>query len=146
MDLLFHPFKFREKTMTPTETKQWLKQVFAEVVENMAATETDYAKYFSPDYIQHVDGTTLNYQDFVAHMKAQKMVMKSLKVSFLRMVVEDNKIATVHQVNAVKKNGGEIEAKIIAFFEIKDNKIILCDELTHLIKGDKSDRDLGSRK
>lgn len=137
--LLANPFSF---TSHENETKKWLREVFTNVIEDLAATEQTIAKYFAEDYIQHVDGKTLHYQDFVAHMRTQKSLMKSIKVTFEHMLVEGEKINTVHRVHGVKKNGQEIEAKVIALLQIRDRKIILCDELTHLIKGEKSDKDL----
>ncbi len=131
--------------MTSDETKIFVKEIFKNTIENMDATEETYAQYFSQDYIQHVDGKTLNYTDFVAHMKAQKNVIKSAKVTFKHIITEGDTVATVHIVNGIKKDGGIIEAQVNALFKIKNKKIILCDELTHLIKGEKSDSDLGSR-
>lgn len=131
--------------MTPVETKQWIRDLFLNVLENPGATEATYAQYFSPDYVQHVDGKTLHFNDFVAHMKALKATMETILVTFDHILVDGDKVCTVHRVNGVKKNGVEIEAKVIALFQIKDKKIILCDELTRIVKGEKSDSDLGSR-
>ena len=131
--------------MTPDETKEFVKEVFSNTIENMDATEETYAKYFSKDYVQYVDGKTLTYDDFIAHMKEQKNIMKSAKVTFRHMIVEGDTVATVHLIDGIKKDGGIIEAQVNALLQIKDKKIVLCDELTHLIKGKKSDRDLGSR-
>ena len=134
-----------ESTMTSDETKIFVKEIFKNTIENMDATEETYAQYFSQDYIQHVDGKTLTYTDFVAHMKAQKNVIKSAKVTFKHIITEGDTVATVHIVNGIKKDGSIIEAQVNALFKIKNKKVVLCDELTHLIKGEKSDRDLGSR-
>lgn len=131
--------------MTPNEIKKFIQEAFLNVIEDMNATEETYTKYFSKDYIQYVDGKKLTYADFVAHMKAQKSVMKSAKITFKHMLVEGDKIATVHLVYGIKKDGSVIEAQVNALFQIKNSKIVLCDELTHLIKGEKSDKDLGSR-
>ena len=131
--------------MTSDEAKKFVQEVFNHTIEDMNATEETYAKYFSKDYVQYVDGKTLKYYDFIAHMKAQKNVMKSAKVTFKYMIAEGDTVATVHLVNGIKKDGGIIEVQVNALFLIKDKKIVLCDELTHLIKGEKSDRDLGSR-
>ncbi len=131
--------------MAPDETKKFVKEIFKNTVENMDATEETYAHYFSQDYIQYVDGKTLDYNGFIAHMKTQKNVMKSAKVTFKYIIVEGDTVATVHLVSGIKKDGGVIEAQVNALFKIKNKKVVLCDELTHLIKGEKSDRDLGSR-
>ena len=45
----------------------------------------------------------------------------------------------------VDLNNDKIRAKVIAVFEFKDQKLISCDELTHLIEGSNDDRDMGSR-
>ena len=134
-----------ETLMSTAETKAFIEEVFNNVLEDTNATERAYEKYFSKDYIQRVDGKVLNYSDFVKHMQAQKAVLKSLKITFKYIIVEGDKIATVHIVDGVKKDGGIIEAQVNAVFQIKNKKIILCDELTRMIKGAKSDADLGSR-
>jgi len=126
--------------------KNFIKLVFKDVIENIEANEAIISQYFSPNYIQHVNGTVLNYDDFVQHMKAQKSILKSIKIVIDHCVVDKNMIATVHQAHAYKKDGTEIIAKVIAYFEIEDGKIVLCDELTQLIRGNKEDENIGSRK
>ncbi len=123
-----------------------------EVIENsfrastdMKATEEDYARYHSTDYIQHVDGKILDYNEYVQHRNNVKKTLKSVKVVFHDIIIEKNKIVTRHTAYAVKNDDIEIELQVIAIFEIKDGKIISCNELTHLAKGERPDRDLGSR-
>lgn len=131
--------------MTSNEIKNFIQQVFQQAVEDMNATEVTYSKYFSKDYIQHVDGKKLTYSDFVAHMKTLKSVMKSIKVTFKYLLAEGDKVATVHLIDGVKKDGSIVRAQVNALFQISANKIVLCDELTRLIQGDESDEDLSSR-
>jgi predicted SnoaL-like aldol condensation-catalyzing enzyme len=131
--------------MTPDEMKQLIHTVFSKVIEDIHAKEAVYEQYFSKEYIQHVDGKTLNYADFVSHMTVQKSVMRTIQITFKHLLVDGDKIATVHLVDGVKKNGGSIKAQVNAVFQIKNRKIVLCDELTRLIEGAPSDRDLGSR-
>lgn len=131
--------------MTLHEAKEFIKAAFVNLIENKNADEETCAKYFSKEYIQYVDGKILNYDHFVAHMKALMATIKSAKVTFKHIIAEGDKVTTIHRVNAVKHNGSQIEVQVNALFQIKDNKIILCDELTYLIQGEKSDKDLGSR-
>ena len=70
----------KENAMTPTEEKQFIKDAFANVFENMNATKEEYSKYFSKNYVQYVDGKKLNYTDFVEHVQALKSEMKSIKI------------------------------------------------------------------
>jgi SnoaL-like protein len=131
--------------MPPDEAKEFIKTVLINLIENRDTNEATYAKYFSKEYIQYVDGNVLNYDHFVAHMKALAATIKSAKVTFKHLVAENDKVATIHKVNATKQDGSQVEVQVNALFQIKDNKIILCDELTYLIQGEKSDKDLGSR-
>lgn len=126
--------------------KSFIEQVFTDVIENLGADESIISEYFSPHYIQHVDGHTLHYEEFIQHMKVQKTLLDFVKVSILHCVIEGNKISTVHQVDAKKKNGEKISVKVIAYFELEGGKIILCDELTHLLEGDAKDQNIGSIK
>lgn len=132
--------------MQPDEIKRLVKDTFIHVIEDMNATEETYAKYFAKGYLQYVNGETLNYNDFVSHMIAQKKVMQSIKVTIKHITVENDQVATIHLVEGTKKDGSYLEVQVNAFFIVQDKKFILCDELTHLIKGEKSDHDLGSRR
>lgn len=123
-----------------------IENVFKDVVENMHADEEVISQYFSPHYIQYVDGHILNYNEFVQHMRVQKTLLRSIKISLERYVESNNQICTVHRVDAVKKNGDTLTSKVIAYFEIENGKITFCDELTHLIKGKEEDQKIGSIK
>lgn len=133
--------------ITPMEqaNKQLIQNCFRDIIENMQATEKECGQYMSKDYIQKVDGKTLTYLDFIKHVKAQKQTLKSVKIIFDDILTQGNKVATHHRAYAIKKDNTEVEAEVIAFFEIKDGKIISCKELTRLVKGQSSDQDLGSR-
>lgn len=135
------------KVTTPEE---WaLKKVIEnnfQVSTNLEATEEDFARYHSKDYIQYVDGKVLNFEEYVVHRKALQKTLKSVKVVFHDMIIKENKVVTRHTAYAVKKDNKEIELQVIAIFEVKDGKIISCHELTHLTKGERPDQDLGSRE
>jgi hypothetical protein len=132
-----------------TAEEQALKGVIEnnfKVSTNLKATEEDFARYHTKDYIQHVDGKVLNFEQYVVHRKALQKTVKSVQVVFHDMIVSGNKVVTRHTAHAKKNDGKQIELQVIAIFEVRDGKIASCHELTHLLKGEKSDRDLGSRE
>jgi len=135
----------QKKAALVLENKKIIQEAFKNVVENMDATEKTITAYFSSDYTQLVDGKIINYNDFVAHMKAQKSALQSVKIIFKHLVAEGDMVATIHTAEAIKKNGDLIKVQVNAMFIIKNGKIISCDELTRLIEGKKSDADIGSR-
>lgn len=127
------------------DPKSVVLNVFKTLIENPKWTKADFDRYVSKDYIQVADGNTLTYEQDYQHIKALWETCKSIKVIFHDMVVEGNKVATRHTAYAVKKDGSEIEADVMAIFEVKDGKLIRCNELTRMVKGQKEDADLGSR-
>jgi ketosteroid isomerase-like protein len=136
----------QEGKMTHQQMKSFIKHTFQEVVENPNATEATYAKYFSKDYIQNVNGERLGYKEFVQHMNTLKASVQSIKIIFEDMIVENDKICSHHVAHAIKKNGQEVLMRVIAVMHVKDYKIISCNELTFLIAGEKEDHDIGSRR
>jgi hypothetical protein len=146
ISLIFQIEGAQSVNSTENLSKNFIERVFKEVIEDLNANEKIISQYFSPHYIQHVDGHHLNYEDFVQHMVVQKSLLDSIKVCIEHCVIEGNAICTVHRVDAIKKNGEKIAIKVIAYFEVENKKIILCDELTHLLEGDEKNQNIGSIK
>jgi len=102
-------------------------------------------RYFAPDYTQEVDGKRLTFAGFIDHARALKASLRCGHATIERLVVSGDTIADIHVVEADKKNGDAIRVKVIAFFTVRDGKIVGVDELTHLLDGSDADRDMGSR-
>jgi ketosteroid isomerase-like protein len=119
--------------------------MFHDIIEKDEFDEQAVARYFSPKYVQKVDGKTLDFAGFSDHLRAVKQAVTNVHVTFEEMVAEGNKVMDIHRVDADKRAGGKIATKIIALFVIEDGKVVLCDELTHLEEGVDKDKDLGSR-
>ncbi len=133
-----------EPTDAVDATRSFVHDVLRTVIEDMQVEDQTYETYFSKDYIQYVDGKTLNYTEFVNHMKAQKTILASASVSFRYIIVEGDTVATLHFVDALKRDGTSLRVQVNAVFKIKDHQFILCDELTRLVQGSKEDENVGS--
>jgi len=120
--------------------KEGMKAIFAEPTFN----EKTIQKYISPNYIQYVNGETLNYQDFIQHIKAQKKLVESVEVTFKECLVDGNKVCTIHIIDAIKKDGSSMQGQVNAVFTFENDKVICCDELTHVLQGLPEDNELGS--
>ncbi len=127
------------------DNKAFIKRMFREVIEQDEFDEQTVSRYFSPKYVQRVDGKTLDFHGFSDHLRALKGALTNVRVTFEQMVAEDNKVMEIHRVDADKHAGGKIATKVIALFVIEDGKVVLCDELTHLEEGAATDKDLGAR-
>ncbi len=126
--------------------KHFIQQVFSDVLENPFFDPTLIEKYFSRHYIQFVDHTQLNYDEFILHIKNLKEKVAEQKIEILNHAEHGNIIFTNHVVRSVLKDGSVASHKVLAEFTIQDDKIIRCDELTLLIEGDHIAKNLGSEK
>lgn len=124
--------------------KHIIEQVFRDVLENPVFDLFFIEKYFSKDYIQCVDHHQLNYEEFILHIKKLKEKVAEQKIEILTYAENGNIIFTHHLANSVLKDGSTVLHKVLAEFTIEDNKIIRCDELTLLLEGDFSAKNLGS--
>jgi len=68
--------------MTQTDLTALIKTALRAIVEDMQATEDTYSGYIHPDFRLLVDGKVLARDEFVAHMKTQKSILKSTTVHF----------------------------------------------------------------
>ncbi|OSQ38883.1 nuclear transport factor 2 family protein [Thalassospira mesophila] len=130
--------------MTKTDAKQLLHRLFAALADPATSLE-ELAGFFTSDYVQIVDGETLNLAGFLDHAATLRCTLDAVDVDFENIVASDNTIADIHIVTAHKKDGSQITIKVIAFYTLRDGKISRIEELTHLISGSTADRDIGSR-
>lgn len=125
--------------------KAQLKTIFHSVFQSNEFDQAVIERYFHPDYTQDVNGEALNYSQFIDHIRTLKKTLSNIHIDFRHLVEEGDQVTSVHFASGTKSNGKNIKAKVIAYFRFKDNKIIYCNELTQLIEGETSDKDLGSR-
>ena len=93
---------------------------------------------------QWVDGHELDFDGFVAHLKAQRQRIESVKFTFKSVVEQGDKVATIHLIDAVTKDSHPVKGKVVAQFTFEDGKIVNCEELTYFSEAREQDRDLGS--
>lgn len=134
-----------DQAMTPDQAKTFVKNAVIYVLENKDPN-MDYSKYVSKDFINPIDGNTFNYDQWVAHQKHIKGMVKSMVPTFDLMVAEGDQVAAIYHIVLTKNDGSSLIVKDMAFFKIKDNKIVYCEELTRLVQGDQEDKNIGSTK
>ncbi len=124
--------------------KQHFQRIFKEILENPLVNEKIIEKYFSRDYIQHVDGKTLNYNDFVRHLNTLKKTIKHLSITIRSIVKENEIIFTNHLISGIAQGGKTIKGEVIAEFRLKNDQIYYCNELTYITGGDEENKNIGS--
>lgn len=124
--------------------KHFIQQLFRDVLENPVFDQLLIEKYFSKDYIQWVDHKSLNYEEFILHIKKLKEKVAQQNIEIISYAENGNIIFTKHIAKSVLKDGSKVCHKVLAEFTIEDEKIIKCDELTLLVEGIITAKDLGS--
>lgn len=131
-------------SMTHSQALDFLQRVFNALLDPKLAAE-DVGQYFSDDYQQNADNILLDRQEFIEHARVLKSTLASGRIDIERILVDGATLSSIHYVDAVKRGGKKIRMKVIACYGIENNKIKWVDELTHMIEGEATDRDLGSR-
>ena len=103
------------------------------------------SRYFAPEYVQDVDGKRLDYPGFIHHARVLKTHLRRGRATIETLIVDGDTIADIHVIDAEKIDGNSVRTKVIAFFTVRDGKIVRVDELTRLLHGADEDRDMGSR-
>ncbi|PTS98553.1 nuclear transport factor 2 family protein [Pedobacter sp. HMWF019] len=125
--------------------KAIFKELFQDMFANQVYNESVISHYFTPEYRQEVDGKILIYEQFCKHIMVQKEVVASMTFEFQTLIEERNILFSNHIATIKMKNGENLEIRIIGEFHFINGKINYCNELTHMISGDSSNKDLGSR-
>lgn len=126
--------------------KKQLQDIFHELFEVSRVDEKKISEYFSPDYIQYADGEQLDFPTFIHHVKLVNEKIASCKVTFKTLLCEGDVVFSNHIVDAVMKSGIKARHHVMAEFHFKNGQVIMCDELSHLEKGDAADANLASVK
>lgn len=143
-DHLRPPARHTRRKESPRALKAFLREAFTRVMEDLEPVDSAYGSYFARDYVQHADGRTLDFDRFVAHLKARKQDLRSLTVRFEQMIVEDDRIATIHVARAIHKDGHPVEARVHAVFQVRGGRIVQCEELTRQLQGEPAEVSPGS--
>src|SRR5262245_41298082 len=98
--------------MTTEEARRFLQSVFDRLFDPAASAE-DVGAFFSPDYVQDVDGRRLERGEFLNHVRVLKSTLDSATVTFKEIAADGATIADIHVVEARKKNGDRVRVKVM---------------------------------
>lgn len=124
---------------------QLVKNALNAVLGENIGSLTTVQQYFSEQYVQVVDGIKIDFNEFVKHLQALKNATRSITITIKSIAEGDGCVHTQHLAKAIKIDGSTSEFEVFACFHLEGGKIIRCEEITRMIKGNDVDADLGSR-
>ena len=113
-----------------------VQEMLHQIIESKSYDEKQIEVYFSPQYIQVVNTTVLDFEGFKKHIQKLKEVVDSIDLEIVQTGVGDHCIFTNHRVHVVLKDQSSHYYKVMAMFVFEENKIIRCEELTYLVEGE----------
>ncbi|MEZ7138006.1 nuclear transport factor 2 family protein [Komagataeibacter sp. SM21] len=129
--------------MSSTHHEQIIREMFTTFTD-FGSTPDKLLDFMTPDYRQFVDGREMTLDDLRVHTHALRNALGALEIDIQHVVCEDDKAATVHVARATRRSGEQSLIKVIAFYQFREGRICLVDELTHVLEGSGSDRALGA--
>ncbi|WP_114088202.1 hypothetical protein, partial [Thalassospira profundimaris] len=93
--------------MTPQNAQNLLTTLFETLMDQSVPT-TKLAAFFTPDYVQIVDGKRLDLNGFLSHAAILRDTLVKTDIRFENIITGGNTIADIHFVHAQKKNGQTI--------------------------------------
>jgi predicted SnoaL-like aldol condensation-catalyzing enzyme len=126
------------------ENKTFIREGFKTIFGSSDFNEDFIRGMVDSSYIQHVDGKTLGFEEFIQHLRVLKERTKSIEIDFKTLIEEERIVFSNHVVTATMKDDTKTVLHVIAEFRVKNGKMYYCDELTLLIDGDSYNSDLGS--
>lgn len=137
LSALEHRVLDREEYLT------FMENMYRDILENLKVEKIP--DYFSPNYVQTTGGENIDYQGFVDQIKDLKQHVESIQVLPLEETVcEGNRMALRYLRRVTKKNGLLSNVAVLGIFEIQDDKLVRCWELSKVILGEKEDKALNA--
>ena len=135
-------------------SETWWKDYFMTVMNDVVCAssveqlEAKIPKYFDRDYVQHVDGKTIGYDEFVEHMKVLHGKIQDVSVRWKELhayaFANDGKrethIFSHHVVSYTdRKDGSPGAAEVCGLFKCGTDLIFECNEMTTVTHGSLAD-------
>lgn len=131
--------------MNKHEAIRFISQMYTDIVVNF-----DFDKlpeYFHNDYYQVTDGKKINIEEFKKHLTTLKATVDKIIVSPFYDALYDEELQTLtlrYTVDVTKKSGTRGLIELIAIFEIKNGKIVRCNEISHALHNVEEFKELAS--
>lgn len=131
--------------MNKSEVYQFLSDLYHDILLNFDVNKIPF--YFSKKYLQTTDNKVSNLNEFTSHIQTLKKIVRKIEISAFQdfLYDDDEGVATLRYNVHVEKMDHTIGViEVIALFEIKDDKVIRCNEVTNPLNHKEIFQDIGS--
>lgn len=99
---------------------------------------------FSADYQQCTDGNTLNFSDFKQHLSHLRQRVSKIQFNVVDVCLHEDRLGERHFVTITHHDQTESQIEVYMFIRFRDKKIQSIHEVTRVITGNATVRELAS--
>ena len=96
-------------------------------------------RYFTEDFVQVIDDTTIGRPQLDARLELFRKEYSAVRFEYLSVIGEGERIADLHLVHAHPNDGPPITIKVISLYTLRDGRIARIESLTRLLEGAAAD-------
>jgi ketosteroid isomerase-like protein len=97
-------------------------------------------RHVSPDYVQIINGSRLEYDEFVAHIRHLRTTLSSGTIKVLEAAQDGDIIADRHTMTATYVSGKKFAGSVHAFVQLgNDGRIIRVNEISQIDVAEEGD-------
>lgn len=117
-------------------------QIWNRLYDKDQDTKSVIEFFFHDDYMQCINGVSMNRREYIDHVIEQKKNIKSMEFKYKNYLSQANELFIIYNAKGKNILDDDVEAEIIAYFEFKDTKVLKIHGQVHLLKGNPSDVDM----
>lgn len=112
------------------DNKEILRRTLKSLFESYRGRDSEFVKYFSPNYMQWANGKNSNFNDLIEHFDKLGETRPNRKIDFIDIVSEGDIVFDQHVVTIIVSETEILEVDVFAKWTIKNGLIVGCEELT----------------
>ena len=119
-----------------------IKNFWRELYSTDKNTVSVVKKYLHENYQQCINGVTMDSNKYIQHVEQQKNNINVTTIDYKHIVEYGDELFAIYYPKATDRNNNPVDAEVIAYFKIKDNKIFNIHGNVRLISGKPTDVDM----
>lgn len=113
-----------------------LQTIWREVYDQTLDTEQTIRQYFTPSYIQCINGRQMDLPSYIQHVIEQKKNMTIHEIEYKTHLEDANNLFAIYYPLGLDKENDLIKAEVIAYFHFTGQQIDSIHGQVRLIQGD----------
>ena len=112
-----------------------IQEIWSDVYNPTLDTRNTIRKHFHPQYTQCINGVTMDREQYIEHVLAQKKNMVIEKFVYAHYLEKDNRVFVLYYPKGRDIHHQPMEAEVIAYFEFQGDQLLKIHGQVRLLEG-----------